>query len=817
MSSVAAAVEQACRRIAPSWPLDRFLAVNPYWGHLDTGLGRAAAELGVLSGAGLLTPRALHREAWRDGRLGREHIEAAIRAEGADCSADELIELLAQDDPPPPRPLPLLTGLADARRRPGEPQPWADLVVQQISQHCAAFFDASQRSWALCGDDGLYGSWRRLLPADRGLPLRAGRAATAARAAALPATAQDCIGHCSAALGLEPEQRAPYYTALLGSVRGWAAFCAQLRWQAGLGGGRDDRIVELLAIRLAWEVLLAEDQDLGAELPAWRARLAGFESEVARRHAVLGPDLLLQRAAEIAFQMPLAEGLRAAWWRQAPHVEAAVQAVFCIDVRSERFRRALEVASDDFVQTRGFAGFFGLSLEFSPLGTCALRPQLPGLLAPTAAATEAAADGASTAALAARRQAALGRGARWAGFRAAATSAFTFVEACGLLHGFGLLRRSLGRFAPAPTRAGEAGLGAGDRRRLRPAWVGSELEERIDLAARVLRSMGLCSGFARLVLLAGHGSSSTNNPHAAGLDCGACGGQTGEVNARLLALLLDEPEVRAGLARRGIEIPESTQFVAGLHDTTTDELELFDLDRLPESHAGDLRRLRGWLTEAGIRTRAERAPDLGLGALAGRPDALARALRARARDWAQVRPEWGLADNAAFVVAPRRRTLHLDLGGRVFLHDYAWETDQDFATLRLILTAPMLVTNWINLQYLASTVDNRSFGSGNKVLHNVVGGRIGVFEGNGGDLRIGLPLQSLHDGTRWRHTPLRLSVFVEAPRDAIDGVIGSHEVVRQLVDHGWLHLLQLDVDGAVHRRRPGGGWGCGVDGSRPDA
>jgi uncharacterized protein YbcC (UPF0753/DUF2309 family) len=182
-----------------------------------------------------------------------------------------------------------------------------------------------------------------------------------------------------------------------------------------------------------------------------------------------------------------------------------------------------------------------------------------------------------------------------------------------------------------------------------------------------------------------------------------------------------------------------------------------------------------------------------------------------------VRPEWGLADNAAFVVAPRRRTLHLDLGGRVFLHDYAWETDEDFATLRLILTAPMVVAHWINLQYLASTVDNRSFGSGNKVLHNVVGGRIGVFEGNGGDLRIGLPLQSLHDGARWRHTPLRLSVFVEAPRDAIDGVIASHEVVRQLVDHGWLHLLQLDVDGAVHLRLPGGGWGLGVDGSRPDA
>jgi hypothetical protein len=76
----------------------------------------------------------------------------------------------------------------------------------------------------------------------------------------------------------------------------------------------------------------------------------------------------------------------------------------------------------------------------------------------------------------------------------------------------------------------------------------------------------------------------------------------------------------------------------------------------------------------------------------------------------------------------------------------------------------MVVTNWINMQYHASTVDNRRYGSGNKVLHNVVGGRIGVFEGNGGDLRIGLSMQSLHDGHTLRHPPLRLSVFIEAPR-----------------------------------------------------
>jgi uncharacterized protein YbcC (UPF0753/DUF2309 family) len=180
-------------------------------------------------------------------------------------------------------------------------------------------------------------------------------------------------------------------------------------------------------------------------------------------------------------------------------------------------------------------------------------------------------------------------------------------------------------------------------------------------------------------------------------------------------------------------------------------------------------------------------------------------VRERANDWSQVRPEWGLAGNAAFIVAPRMRTRHMNLEGRSFLHDYDHTSDADSSVLTLIMTAPMVVTNWINLQYFASTVDNRRYGSGNKVLHNVVGGHLGVFEGNGGDLRIGLPMQSLHDGTSLRHRPLRLSVFIEAPRHKIDAIIDAHEVVRNLVGNGWLHLLRIEPSsGDVERWTPTG-------------
>ena len=370
-----------------------------------------------------------------------------------------------------------------------------------------------------------------------------------------------------------------------------------------------------------------------------------------------------------------------------------------------------------------------------------------------------------------------------------------------------LLTDSLG--LNTPRSADSAGLGLEEHKARRLTLVGAtghalELQARCDLASGMLRGMSLTRDFARLVLLAGHGSLTHNNPHAAGLDCGACCGQTGEVNARVAAALLNDREVRIGLAQRGITVPESTWFVSALHNTTTDEVDLFELDALPPSHHEDLATLRASLLAAGARTRAERAAALGLES--DETSKLHRAIRARTNDWAQVRPEWGLANNAAFIVAPREHCRHLNLQGRSFLHEYRHQEDEGFGVLELIMTAPMVVTHWINFQYYASTVDNPRYGSGNKVLHNVVGGHLGVFEGNGGDLRIGLPMQSLHDGDRWVHTPLRLSVFIEAPRTAIMSVLEKHANVRALVTNGWLSLFQLDEEEGGIYGLSGGRW-----------
>jgi uncharacterized protein YbcC (UPF0753/DUF2309 family) len=262
--------------------------------------------------------------------------------------------------------------------------------------------------------------------------------------------------------------------------------------------------------------------------------------------------------------------------------------------------------------------------------------------------------------------------------------------------------------------------------------------------------------------------------------------------------VLNNPKVRAGLLEASISIPGTTIFLACLHDTTTDEVSILNAAEVPANKAAELLDLKTSLATAGHATRAERSLRLVSDST---PD-IDKAILARSRDWAQLRPEWGLAGCSAFVVAPRDRTKGIDFMGKSFLHSYEWKKDAEFSVLELIMTAPMVVTSWINLQYYGSTVDNKNYGSGNKTLHNVTAG-VGVLEGYSGDLRVGLPLQSIHDGEQFQHDPLRLSVIIEAPIKAMNDILEKHKSVRDLCDNSWIYLMAMDEEGKVSHRYNG--------------
>lgn len=790
-----AAIADACRRVAPLWPLAHFVAVNPFLGLTDLPFAEAAQRVAATEGARITPARRVHAEAIARGEITDADLAEALRQAApsplrpADVAA--LKRHLAEAHDPAHDALPTVLSLAaTVHRRDDEA-----LADAQLAQWAAAHYDRGQAMWASpwCGLRP-YAAWREQAQRDR-RPEIEGWPGFRAAVRALPADPAALIAEAATALALPAPGLPLYFQRLLATLGGWAGHARYRDWQDELRGEAGSELAELLAVRLAWELLALR---LGGPrlVAAWAGARERFveHGRDPRRLRAFVVDEIVQRAYEIAWQRPLAAKLVATRTPATePAPRAPVQAAFCIDVRSEVFRRALE-GSLPGAETLGFAGFFGMPVSYVPFGHDAGRAQCPALLSPPLTVHEQpkrSSDRERAARLAQQRTRNL-RAAGWQAFKRAAVASFAFVESLGLVYAARLLLDGFGLARHTPHGRGRDDMEA----TLPPPDV------RLELATHLLRGMSLTEGFARLVLLAGHGASSTNNPYASGLDCGACGGHSGEANARLAARVLNDAALREGLATRGIAIPADTVFVAGLHDTTTDALTLYDRDELPASHADDLARLEQALAEAGAITRAERAARLGLDAS---PDGL-RDLLARSHDWSQTRPEWGLAGCAAFIAAPREATRTLDLGGRVFLHSYDWAQDPEGRVLEQIMSAPMVVASWINLQYYASSVDNDAFGSGNKTLHNVVAG-VGVMEGAGGHLRSGLPWQSVSDGTALVHEPRRLSAVLAAPTEAIERVLAKQAGVRELVEHGWLHLFALPPGGeGLCRRGADGRW-----------
>ena len=786
-------VQAVCERIAPTWPLDRMIAVSPYWHMTNQPFREVAAELARLAGSPLTMPLDYYRQQWQAGRIRPADLAQAI-AESDSALTVAALQATLNASPAAPAPAPLFTDTLDSQRDLQHEPAWCDTITLQIGQFCAAYFDQDQADWHPDRQASLYASWRSALGRDHSVALLMKAPWIPARAKQLAADPLAQIEQALTQLAVPAEEWEALLQTVLMRVSGWAAWCAYRRWQARLAGADDSSMIDLLAIRLSWEVLLdAGDRQQGSVWQRWQQRWLHHHQHCAQ---TLPDSLLLwQRAEEISYQRSLALELGTVATTATP--APSVQAVFCIDVRSEVFRRHFE-AQSTAIQTLGYAGFFGLPISYQPLGTHASRPQLPGLLAPALQITDSSGDPEQDRQLAASRRSALGRLRDWQPFQTLPASAFTLVESLGLGYAGNLIRRSLPDRSTGQTS--QPGLSRQQSDRLCPQLPSGDCKARAELAGKILRGMNLNRDFARLVLLLGHGSQTRNNPQRAGLDCGACCGQTGEVNARALASLLNDPAVREALPDFGITVPADTVFVAGLHNTTTDDVQLFDLARLPASHQTDLAELQCQLAAAGAAARQERAPALGLAERAKDPEKLHQLLRERANDWSETRPEWGLANNAAFLIAPRQRSRGANLAGRSFLHEYDPQQDTDGSLLEQIMTAPMLVTHWINMQYFASTVDNRRYGSGNKTLHNVIGGRLGVFEGNGGDLRIGLAWQSVHDGEQFRHQPLRLTVVIDAPPERILAIVDKHHKLRELVDNEWLYLARFGASGLVFYR-----------------
>lgn len=470
-------------------------------------------------------------------------------------------------------------------------------------------------------------------------------------------------------------------------------------------------------------------------------------------------------------------------------IRPEAQMIFCIDVRSEAFRRAIEAQGN--YQTYGYAGFFGLPIKYNFLESGESVDSCPVLIKPKHTICEESLDDKLNDIFVNDKNRSFLKSINrsFKDLKVNFASIFVFSEASGLFYGLRILLKTILPKLYYKTQRlilskliskihYEPILNYSHSEEQTITGIG--LNDQFNYALNALKMIGLTENFAPFVVFCGHGSHTVNNPYASALDCGACGGSHGGPNAKVIAKILNSKIIREMISQAGIEIPSDTVFLAAQHNTTDDSVEIFSSC----DNKFDLKKLKADLEKAKNINNFYR---LGTFSTTNVPDL-------RMSDWSETRPEWGLAGNSSFIIAPRSLSLSQDLKARSFLHSYEYDRDFDGSILETIMTAPMIVTQWINSQYYFSTVNNIHFGSGSKITQNVMG-TCAVVQGNSSDLMHGLALQSVNasDFDNY-HTPVRITNYIYAPFNKVKNIIDKHDILKKLVYNSWIKVVVIDPE-----------------------
>lgn len=729
----------------------------------------------------------------------------------------------------------------------------SDLPVHEILiRFCAAFADQGFAAWQLPHrDEGFFRSFCRLY-ANAGITERSLQRLPEelARVQAAGLSPLESIYESLELLGVDEREWDDYVPATMLALRGWAGLIHQMevrpdRVPLSAPAGTT---VEFLAVRLILDRVVLRDlasHSLEHPGPLDELRAAALEHiegrpvanveqraflmfqiaealcwtpgklyslskpewttlvEEAENFTELERRRILHQAFERRYREQALDAISIHSKRKPERVAAPrFQPVFCIDAREESFRRHLEETSPD-VETFSAPGFYCIPIYFRGVADAHFSTLCPIVVRPQHWVVE---EVVYTLEEEHRRRAktrkAIGTASRnfHVGSRSIARGAL-LTASVGVLASIPLVARVLfpgltasirkraGRFVEPPPVTRLVMERTDEKPSAEPDGIGFTLAEMANFSERVLRDIGLTSGFARLVMFLGHGSHCLNNPHKAAYDCGACSGAAGGPNARALAAMCNDPRVRVILAERGLVVPNDTFFLGGQHNTATDVVDFFDLDLLPKSHHKDLESARTIIEEACRRNAHERCRRFQSAPLNITKVAAHRHVAGRAEDLAQTRPEFGNATNALCFVGRRSRVRGLYMDRRCFLHSYDPHSDDAEATiLGRILGPVVVVCSGINLQYYFSYVDSPGWGCGTKLPHNVTS-LLGVMDGHASDLRSGLPWQGVEI-----HEPLRLLFVFETTPEAMYKIMARNALVKRVLVNGWGQLALLDPD-----------------------
>jgi len=723
-------INEATQILPIIWPLKASIAINPLWDLTDKPFDEALNHIrNYLPVNGCLTHDE-YLKLYKSGKISKSALKSALLAN----------KKLSNDEEDIISTLFTLKHEQEIDYSSNDYSVWFPKhIKEEISIFISRYFDQTQvKACAKNVDFSLWQEWKqqKLFETKRDDFL-----------IELPLDPLHALHNLLNKMQISEKRLTIFFKCIFSQLIGWHGFIKWLESRKNNPLIRENAsLVEILLIwccRLHMEKVKLDEKSL----PFYAKPLSDFCSQ----NEIL---LIWQHAYELTYQESLLAKLKTSSVTESTPI---AQFVFCIDVRSEPIRRHLE--SFNRYETFGYAGFFGsiFTLEES---TNTPTLQAPALVEPNMSVHKKAPSLFFSKLISDLNI--IVNQAKNKNF-----SAFAFFEMVGALLLFPLLQKTF--FAKQSEMNQEPALVCSN-----PFLAVENIKQTLKNMCSFLKTIGLTKKFAPVVVICGHQAKTTNNPFHASFECGACGGNSGFINAKITCEILNNSEIRKMLISEGIDIPQETIFVAAYHETTTDKLKLVP-DKDP--HPDILKQIESDVEQAIAKLKKEReASFIGCN---GYHD--------KAYHYAELIPEWGLANNAAIIIGPRSLTANTNLNSRVFLHSYEPEEDADASILEGILMAPMIVAHWINAQYYFSATDPHVYGAGNKALHNVVS-KIGVMEGNQSDLKIGLPLQSMFFKNQRVHEPLKLLVVIYASSSQINEVFRRQPHIKALFDYKWINL-----------------------------
>lgn len=744
-------IEEAAQVIGKTWPLYSFVTSNPLAGYERVSFENAVMLAKNQLNAQVFPEASLFRQALDKGEISEEILSQLLKTNNFHDSSQVYLDQMTNE-------------------KKIEYKSNNQVLNSIMAKWLAAFMDEGLAEWEMPNkEDGFYRAWRKLAIYDTDLPKML--------LSDIPKTSEETLN--TLMKGYATSEYTKIFSYHLAALPGWTGYinyrtASNSQWQQEY----PISLTDYLAVRL---------------LVAKKINASIYPESEVRVEKSLNSELqyIWLKAWEKSWQTQLLTILnqKKSNLQNIEQKTPDAQLVFCIDTRSELIRRHVENKGN--YETFGYAGFFGIAMDYKSLKDGFIRKSCPPIVGSAYIVSEVALPQESEKVrnFMKRNEILKFKDYFLKRMKNMLPSAFGFVEGSGFFYGLALTSRTIlprlfYSLRQKQTTNHESICEPQIKSNCNDTAVdlGIPLDQKVAIVKSAFDLLGW-KHFAPVVLFVGHGSHSANNAFGSSLDCGACAASPGRHNARMLAKLANRPDVRQVLREQfEILIPDSTIFVGGEHNTTTDEIIVFDAE-VSQEHNSKLQILKLALAKTQQSAAKERL---------GVESNSVEAAQTKANDWADTRPEWGLAKNAAFVIGSRELTKHTNLDGRCFLHSYDWEMDTSGSALEGIMQGPMVVTQWINNHYYFSTVDNAVFGGGSKITHNVTG-KFGVVQGNGGDLKMGLPLQSLmQSDLEMYHQPLRLSVVIHAPISRVSEILLRNENLQDLLNNEWIYLMVMD-------------------------